>query len=137
MSTIVRTATIPGFAQGFEPMAKNVTPQAAGQTTGGTQQNVLSAYQTTSLQGLHPGTPPVSTQPQPTTTTLPRALGPNAPTQGTTGSVAGDPTTIHPDLSLGEFCGSVFGLVGAVLGGEADKGNQATCDDGDGGVSPC
>jgi len=88
-------------------MVKSVTAQAAGQTTGGIpRQNVFSAYQTTSLQGLHPGALPMSTQPQP-----------NAPTQATAGTLAGDPVKIHPDGIIGGLLGAVVGgVAGAVLG---------------------
>ena len=115
MSTIVHnTATIPA-AQGFELMAKNVTPHAAGQTTGGiSQQKVHGAYQTASLQGLRPGTPPVSNP----LSLLHRAPGLNAPSSGqaTTGTVAGDPTKIHPDSALGTLWGVVGGFFAGLPG---------------------
>jgi hypothetical protein len=133
MSTTVKTphiATTPGAAQEFEPIAKNLTPQSAGQTTVGTPQHtVLSAYHTTSLQGLRPGIPPASTQPQPTT--LHRALGSNAPSSGeaTTGTVAGEPIKIHPD-GAGGVIGRALGWCagGAIAGSPAGpEGAGAGC----------
>lgn len=92
--TTVRTTTIPGTAQGSQPVVKIATPKTASQTTGGIPQNVLGAYQTASLQGIRrPGNPPVAGAPQP------------------------PPSNIHPDGVVGVVGRAGSWCAGAAIGG--------------------